>query len=179
MSPRHRRCRLKIITSLLLPPPEEVWEPYCSRKPSLTPSFFLVSLCPTPYASRSPCRAFIRVRLLPRSSLLLLAFLLPPYPLCGFLSTGWRATCRARATEFRANSMEIARVSEIASTERILRRRMSRQTSPFFVVTLNISISIHFIGRIFPPSFSKLLPQNIPEFRSIILIEWLVLCIFR
>jgi len=49
-SARHRRCRLRIITSLLLPSPEEVWEPYCSRKPSLTLSlslsFSLVSLCP-------------------------------------------------------------------------------------------------------------------------------------
>lgn len=37
-------------------------------------------------------------------------------PLCDFLSTGWRTTCRARAIEFCGNLMEIARVSEISST---------------------------------------------------------------
>lgn len=71
--------------------------------------------------------------------------------------------------------MEIARVSEIASTERILRRRMLRQTLPSFVVTLNISISIYFIGHIFPPSFSKPLLQNSLDMNSASVIEKLAL----
>lgn len=139
---RHCRCRLRIITSLLLPSPEEAWEPYCSRKPSLTLSFSF-------FLSRFSLSARHDPLVLALSAVLLFAsgfFLdlssssssscLPP--LCDFLSTGWRTTCRARATEFCANLMEIARVSEISSTggfydaEYRDRHRSTRRYGPYF-----------------------------------------------
>lgn len=78
----------RIITSLLLPSPEEAWEPYCSRRPFSTLSrFFPLSvrrhpLAP-PYFYSRPASPSILSSSFP--------------PLRFSISTGWHTMCRARA----------------------------------------------------------------------------------
>lgn len=151
---RHRRCRSKIITSLLLPSPTR-------RKPgshiavgnplNSLPLFLSFSaLFVRPARSCSLRRAFIHVRLLPRSSLLLR---LPPVPLCGFLSTGWHTTCRARAEP----SFVPIRWKSLAC-RKSLRADFTTPNvatdTDALVVTFNISISIYYVGYIFFLHFS-------------------------
>lgn len=103
-----------------------------------------------PARSCSLRRAFIHVRLLPRSSLLLR---LPPAPLCGFLSTGWHTTCRARAEP----SFVPIRWKSLAC-RKSLRADFTTPNvatdTDALVVTFNISISIYYVGYIFFLHFS-------------------------
>lgn len=167
---RHRRCRLRIITSLLLPSPEEAWEPYCSRKPSLTLplSFSLVSLCPT--LSLSAVLLFTSgffLNLPSSSSSFCLPLRFSIYRVAHIVSR----TCHRVLCQFDGNRSRVGNRSH----ERILRHRMSRQTRAL-VVTLDVFlyISIYYIGHTFSPSFSgtiKLLSQNVLSVSSIPLLE--------
>lgn len=139
---RHRRrCRLKIITSLLLPSPEEAWEPYCSRKPSLTlslslPCFSLsVSLLLSPlcFYSRPAASSIFPPRL-------------PPAPLRFSIyrvAHNVSRTCRRVLCQFDGTRSRVGNRFH----ERILRRRMSRQTTMRSIFL--------YIGHVFSLSFSR------------------------
>lgn len=98
--------------SLVTSAPEEAWEPYCSRKPSSTCLLLFVRPIRPPrrFALAPPCCFYSH-------SAPLLLILSLSLRLRFSVYTGWRATCRSRATlRFSYNSMEIVRVSEIVAT---------------------------------------------------------------